>query len=287
MFSTLAANQDYFGEQIRDPWASGGEQLKQTGEYLGKSFLPFGVQGMLKAQTPQSKALNLVGITPVPREYSNTPAQNIIDEYNKLTRATTTTKESAEKKKLKSDLMKMARDEDQAGFDDLATESIAEGKITRQQVQEVVKESQIPAGLTRFTKLPLEWAVRAFEAGSDYEKEQWQPYILKKVMTEKPENLVKLREPVAALLQEMGFADLAEQIADLSIPEKGTKVDTTGLGIIKEAPPMGGPEAVEGALEKSVSDRLAKLEADKTKKSPVNPVARTKEKKNPYKVLGF
>jgi len=287
MFSALASNQDYFGEQIRDPWATGGEQLKQTGEYLGKSFLPFGVQGMLKAETPQSKALNVVGITPVPRQYSNTPAQNIIDEYNKLTRATTTTKESAEKKKLKADLMKMARDEDQAGFDDLAAESIADGKITRQQVQEVVKESQIPAGLTRFTKLPLEWAMRAFEAGSDYEKEQWQPYILKKVMTEKPENLVKLREPLVALLKDMGLNDLADQIGELTIPEKGTRVDTTGLGILKEAPTMGEPGAIEGALEKSLSDRLAKLEGDKGKRSPVNPVARTKEKKNPYKVLGF
>jgi hypothetical protein len=287
MFQTIAANQDYFGEQIRDPWATGGEQVKQTLKYFGKSFLPFGAQGMLKAQTHQSKALNLVGITPVPREYSNTPAQNIIDEYNKLNRATTTTKESAEKKKLKADLMKMARDEDQAGFDDMATDAIAEGKITKQQVQEIVNESHIPAGLTRFTKLPLEWAVRAFEAGSDYEKEQWQPYILKKVMTEKPENLIKLREPVVALLQEMGLTDLAEQISELSIPEKGTKVDTTGLGILKEAPTMGGPEAVETTLEKSVSDRLAKLEANTTKRSPVNPTVRTKEKKNPFKVFGL
>ncbi len=85
-------------------------------EFGGKSLLPFGVQGYLKSQTPQSKALNLIGITPVPRQYSNTPAQNVIDEYNQMMRATTTTKETAALKTLKSDLMKLARDQDEAGI---------------------------------------------------------------------------------------------------------------------------------------------------------------------------
>jgi hypothetical protein len=294
MIGELARNKDYYNTLIRDPESSQAQQMVDMGKYALRQYIPFGVRGIQQvmeyakfSEEPGRFIAPQIGIMPAPRAYTSSPAQKVIDEYNLMTRSAYSTKDTAEKKKLKADLMKMARDEDQAGFDDLAAESIADGKITRQQVQEVVKESQIPDGLTRFTKLPLEWAMRAFEAGSDYEKEQWQPYILKKVMTEKPENLVKLREPLAALLQGMGLTDLAEQIGELSIPEKGTRVDTTGLGILKEAHTMGEPGAIEGALEKSLSDRLAKLEGDKGKRSPVNPVARTKEKKNPYKVLGF
>ena len=285
MFQALTSNQDYFGEQIRDPYATVGKQAQQTGEYVGKSFLPFAIQGFLKAETPQSKALNLVGITPVPREYSNSPAGNIIDEYNKLNRATTTTKESAETKRLKADLMKLAKNQDESGFEEAAGQAVEAGKITRQQVKEIVAESQVPPGVSRFTRLPLEWATRAYDAGSDYEKEQWKPYFLKKVMSEKPENLIKNREAVVDTLKEMGLDEAADAVANLVMPEEPVAgIDLAGLGIQKAAPEMGGMEGVDTAIVQALDQNLKGKEKP-TRVSMRSPSIR--EKKSKFDILGL
>jgi hypothetical protein len=278
MFSDFAANQDYFGTQIYDPWATTGEQAKQVGQYMGKGLLPFGIQGYMKTDEPRAKALNLIGITPVPREYTNTPAMNIIDEYNKLTRASTTTKEGAERKQLKSDLLKMAREQDQIGFQETAAQAVEEGRITKQQIKEIVKESQEPPGLSRFTKLPLEWALRTWDAASDAEKEGWQPYFLKKIMREKPENLIRLREPVVAALEEMGLTQAALAISDLTLPEGGGGIDLSALGIQGSVPQMGDMGAVDAALSQILGKNLQKMTA---------PATVRKKKKNPFSVLGL
>jgi hypothetical protein len=231
LFNELVDNKNYFGEQIRDPWSPATEQAQDTAKYLATSMMPFGIQGMQKTQSPKGKYLNIIGITPMPRTYTNTPAQNVIDEYNQMMRASMTTKGAAELKTLKSDLMKLARDQDEAGFKEATDAAVSEGKITRQQVKEIVAESQAPPGMSRFTRLPLEWAVRAWGQASDYEKEQWQPYFLKKVMAEKPENLIKNRDAVVETLTDMGLTEAADAVTNLTMPEE-TGVDLTGMGLL-------------------------------------------------------
>ena len=200
-----------------------------------------------------------LGVRPVPREIANTPAQNEIDKYNQLMRAATTTKESKEQKDLKGNLMTMAREQDTAGFEEAAGQAVTEGKITRQQVQEIVKESQQPPAMSRFTRLPLEWKLKTWDKASDYEKEQWRPYFLEAIKSEKLENLIKLRDPVVAALQDLGLNKAADAVQNLTMPEKGKEFDLTGLGITKPAPEMSGMEAVDAALSQGLGEKLAKI----------------------------
>jgi hypothetical protein len=280
----LIQNRDYWGNQIYDPhdW---GQKLPSIAWYLTKSTSPFILQSFEQGaqQTPERAAMSLFGVRPVPRELANTPAQNVIDEYNQMMRATTTTKETAEKKTLKGDLLKMARNQDESGFQEAAGQAVSEGKITRQQVKEIVEESQAPPGMKRFIKLPLEWAVRAWGEASDFEKQQWQPYFLKKVMSEKPENLIKMRDEVAGAMDEMGLSSAADAVRSLTMPE-GVGVDLSGLGMVGAAPEMGGMEAVDSAIAAALG---SKFEA---KAKPISSLARppsTREKKRPYGVLGL
>lgn len=283
LFNELVDNKNYFGEQIRDPWSPATEQAQDTAKYLATSMMPFGIQGMQKTQSPKGKYLNIIGITPMPRTYTNTPAQNVIDEYNQMMRASMTTKGAAELKTLKSDLMKLARDQDEAGFKEATDAAVSEGKITRQQVKEIVAESQAPPGMSRFTRLPLEWAVRAWGQASDYEKEQWQPYFLKKVMAEKPENLIKNRDAVVETLTDMGLTEAADAVTNLTMPEE-TGVDLTGMGLLKPAPEMSGMEAVDAAIAAGLETKLE----PKTKRASamVRPPS-LREKKKPFGVLGL
>ena len=282
--SELVNNQDYFGTQIRDPWADKGEQAGQVLDFVGKSLLPFGVQGMMNTEDPRARWLNVAGLTKVPREYTNTPALQIIDEYNQLTRATTTTKETAAMKEAKANLTKLARAGDEDGFQDAAEKAVDEGKLTRQQVKEIVKESQQPPGVSRFTKLPLEWALRVWDAASDYEKERWKPYFLKKIMGEKPETLIKHREETAGALEGMGLKDAADTVRDLTMPKESTQFDLSNLGQLMQNPELADTDvldlALTGAIEKKLAPKQSKTSIPRVRVS-------TKEKKKPYGVLGL
>ena len=290
ILTDLIHNKDYWGTQIYDPHDWIGQSGIDVLKYMGKTSAPFALQSFEQGakQTPGRFAMSLFGVRPVSRETANTPAQNVIDEYNQIMRASTTTKESAEKKKLKGDLMKLAKDQDAAGFEDAASQAVSEGKITRQQVKEIVKESQVPPGLTRFTRLPLEWKLRTWDKASDYEKEQWQSYFLKTIMAEKPENLIKNRDAVVAALDDMGpeFADAAEKVRNLEIPEGGSGIDLSGLGIVGEPPQLGGMEAVGAAISNALEQKVGGLGAEK-KTGLHLPSLTRREKKNPFKILGL
>lgn len=279
ILNDLIENKEFWGNQIIDPYAPLQEQGLGLLKYAGKQMSPFVVQTFEQGaqQTPLRGGLSFLGIRQTPREYSNSPAQNIIDEYSRLT-WTTTSKEAAEKKRLKADLLKLAREQNQVGFEETVAEAISEGKITRQQVKEIVKESQEPPGLSRFTKLPLEWALRAWGVASDYEKDQWQPYFLKKIMREKPETLIRLREPVAAALEEMGLSAAAAAVSDLTIPEGVDRMDLSALGMPGPSRQMAGLENLDAALTLAFEENLAKLTNQSKKKD---------RRKSTFAVLGF
>jgi hypothetical protein len=285
ILTDLISNKDYWGTQIYDPHDWIGQRGIDVLKYMAKTTAPFALQSYEQGAKggPGRFGMSLLGVRPVPRETANTPAQNVIDEYNQIMRASTTTKESAEKKTLKSDLMKLARNQDEAGFKEATDAAVSEGKITRQQVKEIVAESQAPPAMGRFIRLPLEWAVRAWGEASDYEKDQWQPYFLKKVMAEKPENLIKNRDAVVETLNDMGLSEAADAVTNLTMPEE-TGVDLTGLGLLKPAPEMSGMEAVDAAIAASLK---TKLEGKVKRASTSVRLPSTRTKKRPYEVLGI
>jgi hypothetical protein len=278
MFSALTDNQDFFGEQIRDPYAGVGEQAVQTTEYIGKSLMPFGIQGFRATTSPSAKWLNVMGITKVPRLYSNTPAMNVIDEYNKQNRATMTSKQVAEEKRLKGELQSLAKAQDEDGFKEAAKTAVEDGTLTRQQIKTIIDESQAPTpGLGRFVALPVEWQVRALNEASDKEKEAWQPHFLKKVMAAKPEILIRNRTPLVSMLREMDLDMVADTIENMTLKEKASQFDLSRLGIRKAAPETDLGQ-VDNAVARAIQAQSEKLGTEKPKKA---------RKESPYKILGL
>ena len=256
ILTDLIQNRDYWGNQVYDPNDWAGQRGIDVVKYLAKTTAPFALQSYEQGAKggPGRFAMSLLGVRPVPREYANSPAQNVIDSYNQMMRATTTTKESAALKSLKRDLTQLAKDQDTAGFEERASQAVEAGEITRQAVKEIVKESQEPAGLSRFTSLPIEWAARAFKAGSDYERSLWLPSFLKKIGTAKAENLIRNRDALTSLMDELGYPEIATSINNLEISEQGSRVDTTGLGVKKSEREMAGMEE----LDRSIADAIGK-----------------------------
>lgn len=277
MVASLVDNQDFFGTEIRDPYAGAATQAKQVGKYVGKSLLPFGIQGYLATESPKARALNLIGITKVPRLYSNSDAMNVIDEYNKQNRAAITSKEAEAEKNLKGDLRRLAKNQDEDGFREAARAAMEEGTLTRQQVKSIVAESQAPPGLGRFVALPVEWQVRAWAKATDQEKEAWRPYFIKKVMSAKPEILIRNRDILDPTLREMGLDDAADTIQNLKISDKAAAVNLAALGIRQPTGEMVDIDTVDLAMAREIAAQEAKLGTE--------PKARSK--KNKYSFLGI
>ena len=279
MMMNLVSNQDFFGTQIRDPYAGAKKQAGQVVKFVGKSLLPFGIQGYMATEAPKARALNLLGITKVPRVYSNSDAMNVIDEYNRQNRATMTSREAEARKNLKVDLRKLARAQDEDGFREAVRAAMEGGKLTRQQIKTVVDESQAPPGLGRFIALPVEWQVRAWAKATEQEKALWQPYFLKKMQTAKPEILIRNRDILAPVLREMGLDYTADTIQNLKISDKAATFKLTGLGIRKPTGEMADIDTVDLAMAKQIAAQEAKLGTE--------PKARKYNKPSKYSVLGI
>jgi len=284
----LIENKDYWGEQIRDAYDPYSKQFVDIAKYVGRQITPFVAQTYARGaqQTPGRAGLSFLGVRPVPREISNTPAAQVIDDYNTLMRASITTKESKAMKDLKADLTKMARAQDATGFEEAARTAVTEGKLTRQQVEEVVKESQAPPGQSRFVRLPLEWKLRALDVASDYEREQWLPYFLKSVMTEKPENLVKNRTALINALDTLGLPESAAFIQALEIPEGGGKIRMEGMGEQRPAPAISDMETADTQVSAALAANLAKMTAEPRRKGYLAPPP-SKKKVDRFGFLGL
>jgi len=270
MFSALTDNQDFFGEQIRDPYASVTEQAGQTAKYVGKALLPFGIQGYIATESPKAKALNLVGITRVPRLYSNSEAMNVLDDYNKMNRATMTSKQTAEEKRLKGDLRKLAKAEDAEGFAEAAREAMESGNLTRTQIKTIVTESQAPPGIGRFIAAPLQWQIRVLAVATENEKKAWTPFFLKKVITSSPEIKIRNRDALVPMLRGMGLNDAADGIEKLEISAKASTFKLAGLGVRKPAGEDVDLDAADYAMVKELNAQEARLGTERAKKRREN-----------------
>ena len=292
ILSDLYQNRNYWGNQIWDPHDWAGQKGLDVLKYAGEQTLPFIYQTYKQGsqQTAGRAGLSWFGVRPVNRETANTPMANVIDEYNQIMRASTTTKESAELKTLKADLMKMARGQDIAGFEAAAKDAVEKGKLTRAQIKDIEEESQVPPGVSRFYRLPVEWMVRALKAADPKELDRLTPYMLKKISFAKPEILIHNRDTLVPLLKNLGFQQVADTIENLTLPEQATEFDLTGLGIVQPGPQIGGMNEVDQAVADAIQKQTEKLGMPaKAKGTRLTSLSRTggSDKKNVFGILGF
>lgn len=101
----LAHNKDYYGNQIRNPEDSGGTQVKQTGQYLEKSLLPFSLSGASQRvdKGASTKAQSFFGLNPAPGYITKSPfEQKVSNALNQTLGSKSLTPEESAKSQAKS-----------------------------------------------------------------------------------------------------------------------------------------------------------------------------------------
>lgn len=84
MTSDLLSNRDYYDTRIFNPDDPLAQKLKDVGLFLGKQFIPFSVQGLIKlredAAPLQKQVLPFFGIVPTPKRVTMTSAETMAAE---------------------------------------------------------------------------------------------------------------------------------------------------------------------------------------------------------------
>lgn len=181
--SEMLNNQDFYGDQIRNPHDPVVVQAQDAAEYLAKQFIPFGVRGAMQGgQEGQSRATqagSFVGVTPAPREVVRSPAENEVAQYLAEHRPAVRTREEAAKGKNRADLRRSLRTGD-AGVDQIV-EQIQSGALTRDQGRTLLRENEEDPSFTRFKMLPVDIAERVYRMGSEEERAVWRPAFAEKI----------------------------------------------------------------------------------------------------------
>jgi hypothetical protein len=82
-FGQMTANQDYYGNQIRNADDGLVSTIQKEIEFVAKNFRPFSVQGVIQREGGlKEKAQAVIGLMPAPRALTDSPAMRLMHDIN-------------------------------------------------------------------------------------------------------------------------------------------------------------------------------------------------------------
>jgi hypothetical protein len=171
----MLENKDYYGTEIRhadDPILS---QLLDEAKYAGKSFTPFALQGLLKEKerrgSTATKILPFFGFTPAPKDVNSTKAEELLSEIQAQHREIgSRTKTEAERSQLLSDMVRAKKRGEDVNPD--LNNGINAGILKKSDIALVLKRASTEYLIYGVKKLPLDDALKVYEAADDSERQK-------------------------------------------------------------------------------------------------------------------
>jgi hypothetical protein len=187
MVADMLSNEDFYGTEIRNPDDPIVKQALSLASYVGKTALPFSVRGyqnLSEEGVPfAEKAGSFVGVTRAPRDLSLSKAELLAEQLSRAEMPQgSRTSEQAEKSKLKHDLELALRSKEPKEFRRQALEAVRAGKLQPRDVNEIVKDSQLPGLLRRITNMDAANAAKVYEVATEDERKQIRMAVARKVM---------------------------------------------------------------------------------------------------------
>lgn len=153
----ILANRDFAGNMVVNPHDPLQVQLRQAADYFQKTFTPISIR-----KAPEAGALSFLGITPAPRELTQTPAERLMGEFLK-DRTGALTPEQQERA--------------------AARRAVRRGEAPPPNVlkPEDFRRAQLQAGqdprVARFRRLSPEERQQVYALGNARERALWAPYL--------------------------------------------------------------------------------------------------------------
>jgi len=258
------------------------------GQLRGSAPIPIGnLLAMLAGEMDGFDALTKSTGTMVSSFTPKTEALGIISDYYQAALPNRNlSPEEKERRQLEKDLLAQARSGDMDGFIEGLKDAVADGKLTTMAAKDLMKEGQMPEGVASFAKLPLEVALKAWDAATDQEKEIWATALLKKVARSQPETLMRNKEALQEALNGVGMEGAATALEEMAQPEFKP---TAGLGPEDyQTLATLSPEEIDNYLVSKIMGTLKQRRIGLSKlPSPVKSLTRGEGQKNKLRRLGL
>lgn len=199
--SELYNNKDWQGVEIRSPQKPLPWQAGQIAKHLGvAAAMPFGPASVQQAPSIPRGVGAFMGLTPRSREYSNTPAQQMMDEELQRQAPAIRTQEQAEASKQRKEILQKGR-EDPFSLPVTVRQSVQEKQLTKQQAKNLMVSAKQPPMVATYHNIKnLEAAIRIFRAGSEEEKKLLAPELARKIAHSHPEQKRKYMSEIKELI---------------------------------------------------------------------------------------
>ena len=179
----MLQNENYYGDEIRNPNDPLVRQVAQEAKYVGEQLLPFSLTNALEQTTRGDKSVatrygNLVGVTPAPRQKVRSDAENLMASYIKHA-PNGASPEEVEQRQARAQLLSGLR-----GVTPLETkrinDAIERGDIVPADLAKLLKRAGMTPDQERFKRLTFAQAVDVFQHGRPEEQAKFAQILLDK-----------------------------------------------------------------------------------------------------------
>lgn len=201
MIAQMLSNKDYYGTKIRNEDDPLVRQLLDELKYSAEQFIPFGVRNATKetyGQTPTTKALSFVGITPAPYDINMTPAEEKAYEINrnKIPVGARTKEQSQESQDLAHVRNQYLSSKNNA----VLIKAVRDGKITSKDMKDIIKNKDLTPlqrsvkhfGVEEVFSLMSDATAKEYKILKNTFLEKYKNKMLDKNLKEDPKKLEKL-----------------------------------------------------------------------------------------------
>jgi diguanylate cyclase (GGDEF)-like protein len=181
----MLQNQDFYGDEIRNPLDPAVKQIQQEAEFIAKSALPFSYrntseQNKRGAQSDATKFGNWFGVTPAPRREVRSEAQNLMNDLLSTKGPSGATPEQAAVRDERAALLRSFRGVTDIDVDQVQR-ALESGSLTPPDIVKLLKRAGMTPAQEKFKRLSLSDALEVFDQSSDREKALFAEALSKKL----------------------------------------------------------------------------------------------------------
>lgn len=182
----MLQNQDYYGDQIRNPNDPAMKQLMQEASFVAQQALPFSIRNMTEGSqrgdsSPVTKFGNWFGITPAPRDKVRSKAQNQMAEYLSERQMSGATPEDAAARRSRAEILAGLRGNSGVDLEKAVTDALERHQLTAPDLARLLKRAGTTPAQERFKRLTVAQAVDVFKLATPKEKALFAEALISKI----------------------------------------------------------------------------------------------------------
>lgn len=199
MVIQMLNNEDYYGDEIRNPDDPAVKQAIQEAKFIAQQFEPLGVRNIMEGNKRGDSKTTMLGaefgITPAPRAMVRGPGQNKMADILATRKVTGATPEDAEARQARAQILSGLRGNKGVDLSDAVTAAVEHSQLTPKDVVRMLKEVGSTPAQEKFKRLTMTQALDVFKASDPREQGLFAKALVAKIERAGSTNVATTGEP--------------------------------------------------------------------------------------------